>query len=219
MATTKLKTAVDMKLEIVVLGVSDVDRAKAFYENLGWRLDADFAHGDDWRVIQFTPPGSGCSVIFGKNVTAAAPGSAQGLYLIVSDIEAARDELLRRGVEVSEVFHDATGVYDGPDEPYLFGRRRVSGADPEHRSYRSYASFRDPDGNGWLFQEVTTRLPGRIDPATTTFASANDLASALQRAEAAHGLHEKRTGQRDANWPDWYAAYMVAEQTGGELPQ
>jgi catechol 2,3-dioxygenase-like lactoylglutathione lyase family enzyme len=219
MATTKLKTAVDMKLEIVVLGVSDVDRAKAFYENLGWRLDADFAHGDDWRVIQFTPPGSGCSVIFGKNVTAAAPGSAEGLYLIVSDIEAAHDELLRRGVEVSEVFHDATGVYDGPDEPYLFGRRRVSGADPEHRGYHSYASFRDPDGNGWLFQEVTTRLPGRIDPATTTFASANDLASALRRAEAAHGLHEKRTGQRDANWPDWYAAYMVAEQTGGELPQ
>jgi catechol 2,3-dioxygenase-like lactoylglutathione lyase family enzyme len=219
MATTKLKAAVDMKLEIVVLGVSDVDRAKAFYENLGWRLDADFAHGDDWRVLQFTPPGSGCSVIFGKNVTAAAPGSAQGLYLIVSDIEAARDELRRRGVEVSEVFHDATGVYDGPDEPYLFGRRRVSGADPEHRSYRSYASFRDPDGNGWLFQEVTTRLPGRIDPATTTFASANDLASALRRAEAAHGLHEKRTGQRDENWPDWYAAYMLAEQTGGELPQ
>jgi catechol 2,3-dioxygenase-like lactoylglutathione lyase family enzyme len=219
MATTKLKTAVDMKLEIVVLGVSDVDRAKAFYENLGWRLDADFAHGDDWRVIQFTPPGSGCSVIFGKNVTAAAPGSAQGLYLIVSDIEAGRDELLRRGVEVSEVFHDATGVYDGSDEPYLFGRRRVSGADPEHPSYRSYASFRDPDGNGWLFQEVTTRLPGRIDPATTTFASPNDLASALRRAEAAHGLHEKRTGQRDANWPDWYAAYMVAEQTGGEVPQ
>jgi len=219
MTTTKLKTAVDMKLEIVVLGVSDVDRAKAFYENLGWRLDADFAHGDDWRVLQFTPPGSGCSVIFGKNVTAAAPGSAQGLYLIVSDIEAARDELLHRGVEVSEVFHDATGVYDGRDEPYLFGRRRVSGVDPEHRSYRSYASFRDPDGNGWLFQEVTTRLPGRIDPATTTFASANDLASALRRAEAAHGLHEKRTGQRDENWPDWYAAYMVAEQTGGELPQ
>ena len=219
MTTTKTKTAVDMKLEIVVLGVSNVDRAKAFYENLGWRLDADFAHGDDWRVIQFTPPGSGCSVIFGKNVTAAAPGSVQGLYLIVSDIVAARDELLHRGVEVSEVFHDAGGAYDGPDEPYLFGRRRVSGVDPEHRSYRSYASFRDPDGNGWLFQEVTTRLPGRIDPATTTFASASDLASALRRAEAAHGLHEKRTGQRDANWPDWYAAYMVAEQTGGELPQ
>jgi catechol 2,3-dioxygenase-like lactoylglutathione lyase family enzyme len=219
MATTKLKTAVDMKFEIVVIGVSNVDRAKAFYDNLGWRLDADFTHGDDWRVIQFTPPGSGCSVIFGKNVTAAAPGSAEGLYLIVSDIEAARAELLRRGVEVSEVFHDANGVYDGPDEPYLFGRRRVSGADPEHRSYRSYASFRDPDGNRWLFQEVTTRLPGRIDSATTTFASANDLASALRRAEAAHGLHEKRTGQRDENWPDWYAAYMVAEQSGGELPQ
>jgi catechol 2,3-dioxygenase-like lactoylglutathione lyase family enzyme len=209
----------DMKLEVLVVPVSDVDRAKRFYETLGWRLDADFAQGNDWRVIQFTPPGSGCSVIFGKNVTAAAPGSAQGLYLIVSDIEAARDELLRRGVEVSEVFHGADGVYDGPDQPYLFGRRRVSGPDPEHRSYRSFASFSDPDGNGWLFQEVTTRLPGRIDPATTIFASANDLASALRRAEAAHGLHEKRTGQRDANWPDWYAAYMVAEQTGGELPQ
>jgi catechol 2,3-dioxygenase-like lactoylglutathione lyase family enzyme len=208
----------DTKLEVVVIPVSDVDRAKEFYTKLGWRLDADFAHGDNWRVIQFTPPGSGCSVIFGKNVTAAPPGSAQGLYLIVSDIEAARGELLRRGVEVSEVFH-ATDMYDGPDEPYLFGRRRVSGADPEHRSYRSYASFRDPDGNGWLFQEVTTRLPGRIDSATTSFASANDLATALRRAEAAHGLHEKRTGQPDANWPDWYAAYMVAEQTGGELPQ
>src|SRR5215470_10849699 len=152
---------VDMKLEVLVIPVSDVERAKDFCERLGWRLDADFAHGDDWRVIQFTPPGSGCSVIFGKNVTAAAPGSAQGLYLIVSDIAAARDELLRRGVEVSEVFHDAGGVSAGTDEPYLFGRIRVSGPDPEHQSYRSYASFRDPDGNGWLFQEVTTRLPGR----------------------------------------------------------
>jgi len=210
---------VDMKFEVVVIPVSDVDRTKEFYTKLGWRLDADFAAGDDWRVIQFTPPGSGCSIIFGKHVTAAAPGSAQGLYLIVSDIEAARDEFLRRGVEVSEVFHDATGVYDGPDEPYLFGRRRVSGPDAEHGSYRSFASFSDPDGNGWLFQEVTRRLPGRVDSATTTFASANDLASALRRAEAAHGLHEKRTGQRDENWPDWYAAYMAAEQTGGELPQ
>jgi len=210
----------DMKLEIVVIPVSDVDRAKEFYGRLGWRLDADFASGDDFRVMQFTPPGSGCSVIFGKNVTAAAPGSAQGLYLIVSDIEAARDELLRRGVEVSEVFHDATGVYDGPDKPYLFGRRRVSGADPEHRSYRSFASFSDPDGNGWLFQEITTRVPGRIDPAATTFASVNDLASAFRRAGAAHGEHEKRTGgQRDENWPDWYAKYMVAEQTGEEPPQ
>jgi catechol 2,3-dioxygenase-like lactoylglutathione lyase family enzyme len=210
---------VDMKFELVVIPVSDVDRAKDFYGRLGWRLDADFAHGDDWRGIQFTPPGSGCSVIFGKNVTAAAPGSAQGLYLIVSDIEAARDELLGRGVEVSEVFHDAGGVYAGTDEPYLFGRIRVSGPDPDHRSYRSFASFRDPDGNGWFLQEVTTRLPGRVDSATTTFASTNDLASALRRAEAAHGQHEKRTGQRDANWPDWYAAYMVAEQAGGELPQ
>jgi catechol 2,3-dioxygenase-like lactoylglutathione lyase family enzyme len=210
---------VDMKLEVVVIPISDVDRAKEFYKRLGWRLDADYAHGDDFRVIQFTPPGSGCSVIFGKNVTAAAPGSAQGLYLIVSDIEAARRELLGRGVEISEVFHDAAGVYAGKDEPYLFGRLRVSGPDPEHRSYRSFASFRDPDGNGWLFQELTTRLPGRIDPVTTTFASANDLASALRRAEAAHGQHEKRTGQRDANWPAWYAAYMVAEQHGEELPE
>jgi catechol 2,3-dioxygenase-like lactoylglutathione lyase family enzyme len=218
-AANHASARVDMKLEIVVIPVSDVDRAKEFYARLGWRLDADFAHGNDWRVIQFTPPGSGCSVIFGKNVTAAAPGSAKGLYLIVSDIEAARDELLHRGVEVSEVFHGGGTVYAGPDEPYLFGRLRVKGPDPEHRTYQSYVSFSDPDGNGWLLQEVTTRLPGRIDSTTTTFASANDLASALRRAEDAHGLHEKRTGQRDENWPDWYAAYMVAEQTGGELPQ
>jgi catechol 2,3-dioxygenase-like lactoylglutathione lyase family enzyme len=210
---------VDMKFEVVVIPVSDVDRAKEFYGRLGWRLDADFAAGDDFRVIQFTPPGSGCSVIFGKNVTAAAPGSAQGLYLIVSDIEAARKELLGRGVQVSEVFHGASGVYAGADEPYLFGRNRVSGPDPGHGSYCSFASFRDPDGNGWLFQELTTRLAGRIDSAATTFASASDLASAFRRAEAAHGEHEKRTGQRDANWPDWYAAYMVAEQAGTEPPQ
>jgi catechol 2,3-dioxygenase-like lactoylglutathione lyase family enzyme len=209
---------VDMKLEIVVIPVSDVDRAKDFYAKLGWRLDADFAVSDDYRVIQFTPPGSACSVIFGKNVTAAAPGSAQGLYIIVSDIEAARAELLGRGVNISEVFHGG-GVHNGPDEPYLFGRVRVSGPDPKHGSYHSFASFRDPDGNGWLLQEITSRLPGRIDPATTTYASANDLASALRRAEAAHGQHEKRTGQRDTNWPDWYAAYMVAEQAGTELPQ
>lgn len=208
---------VNMKFEIVVLPVSDADRAKEFYAKLGWRLDADYAHEHDFRVIQFTPPGSGCSIIFGKNVTAAAPGSARGLYLIVSDIEAARKGLLDRGVEVSEVFH-SDGVYAGTDEPYLFGRVRVSGPDAEHRSYRSFASFRDPDGNGWLFQELTTRLPGRIDPATTTFASASDLASAMRRAEAAHGQHEKRNGQRDANWSDWYAAYMVAEQAGTELP-
>lgn len=211
---------IDMKFEIVVIPVSDIDRAKAFYGGkLDWRLDADYDNGQDFRVIQFTPPGSGCSVIFGKNVTAAAPGSAQGLYLIVSDIEAARKELLGRGVKISEVFHDAAGVYAGTDEPYLFGQHRVSGRDPEHRSYRSFASFHDPDGNGWLLQEITTRLPGRIDSAATTFASANDLASAFRRAEAAHGQHEKRMGgQRDENWPDWYAAYMVAEQAGTELP-
>ena len=170
---------VDMKFEIVILPVSDVERAKEFYSRLGWRLDADFDNGKDFRVVQFTPPGSGCSVIFGKNVTAAAPGSAQGLYLIVADIEAAHNNLLRRGVKVGEVFHGGDNVYAGPDEPYLFGRIRVKGADPEHRSYRSFASFSDPDGNGWLFQEITSRLPGRIDSTATTFASANDLASAF----------------------------------------
>jgi catechol 2,3-dioxygenase-like lactoylglutathione lyase family enzyme len=208
---------VDMKLEIVVIPVSDVDRAKRFYGGLGWRLDADFAAGDDYRVIQFTPPGSGCSVIFGKNVTAAAPGSARGLYLIVSDIEAARKDLLGRGVEVSKAFHDAGGVYAGPDEPYLFGRLRVSGLDPEHRSYRSFASFSDPDGNGWLLQEITARLPGRVDE-DTTFTSSTELASALRRAAAAHGEHEKRIGKQDADWPDWYAEYIVREQAGTELP-
>src|SRR5271163_3805982 len=209
----------DMKFEIAVIPVSDVDRAKEFYARLGWRLDADYENGSDFRVTQFTRPGSGCSVIFGKNVTGAAPGSSQGLYLIVADIEAARDNLLRRDVKISEVFHGASDVYAGPDEPYLFGRIRVSGPDPEHRSYRSFASFHDPDGNGWLFQEITTRLPGRIDSAATSFATANDLAAAFRRAEAAHGEHEKRTGQHDANWPDWYAAYMVAEQSGKDLPQ
>jgi len=208
----------EMKFEVVVLPVADVDRAKQFYGRLGWRPDADFAAGDDFRVVQFTPPGSGCSVIFGKNVTAAAPGSAQGLYLIVSDIDAARSELLGRGVEISEVFHDAGGVHAGTDEPYLFGRLRVSGPDPEHRSYQSFASFKDPEGNGWLLQQITTRLPGRIGAAPTTFASANDLASALRRAEAAHGEHEERIGQADPNWPDWYAEYMVRQQAGTELP-
>jgi catechol 2,3-dioxygenase-like lactoylglutathione lyase family enzyme len=211
-------TSIDMKFEIVVIPVSDVDRAKKFYASLGWRPDAEFDDGKGFRVLQFTPPGSGCSVIFGKNVTAAAPGSAQGLYLLVSDLEAARKELIGRGVEVSETFHNA-GVYAGPDEPYLFGRVRVSGPDPEHGSYRSFASFRDPDGNGWLLQEVTKRLEGRIDPATTTFASVSDLASTLRRAEHAHGAHEAKLGKRDENWPDWYAAYMVAEQSGAKLPE
>ena len=209
---------VDLKFEIVVIPVSDVDRAKEFYSKLGWRLDADFDSGQDFRVIQFTPPGSGCSIIFGKNVTAAAPGSAKGLYLIVPDIEAARKEILSYGIAISDVFH-GDGVYAGGDEPYLFGRHRVSGPDAGHGSYRSFASFSDPDGNGWLLQEVTTRLPGRIDSTTTNFASASDLASALRRAEAAHGQHEKRTGLRDETWPEWYAEYMVREQNGKELPQ
>jgi catechol 2,3-dioxygenase-like lactoylglutathione lyase family enzyme len=208
---------VDMKFEIVVVPVSDVDRAKEFYASLGWRLDADFA-GNDYRVIQFTPPGSACSVIFGKNVTAASPGSAQGLYPIVSDIEAAREELIGRGVKVSEVFHPAGDVYTGPDEPYLFGRVRVGGLDPERRTYRSFASFSDPDGNGWLFQEITARLPGRVDADKTTFTSSTELATALRRAAAAHGEHEERTGQHDENWPDWYAEYIVQEQAGKELP-
>jgi catechol 2,3-dioxygenase-like lactoylglutathione lyase family enzyme len=208
---------VDMKFEIVVVPVSDVDRAKDFYQKLGWRLDADFAAGDDWRVIQFTPPGSGCSIIFGKNVTAAAPGSAQGLYLIVSNIQAARDDLLTRGVNVSEAFHDAGNEHAGKDEPYLFGRLRVSGPNPERSSYRSFASFSDPDGNGWLLQEITTRLPGRV-AGETTYASVDDLAQAMRRAEAAHGQHEKLLGKRDENWPAWYAEYMIAEQAGKELP-
>ena len=209
---------VDLKLEIVVIPVSDVDRAKRFYGGLGWRLDADYASGDDYRVIQFTPPGSGCSVIFGKNVTAAAPGSAQGLYLIVSDIEAARKELLGHGVEISDIFHDARGVYLGKQEPYLFGRVRVSGPDPERQSYRSFAAFSDPDGNGWLLQEVTRRLPGRVDADDATL-SETELAAALRRASIAHGQHEERTGgKRDENWPDWYAKYIVSEQTGKPLP-
>jgi catechol 2,3-dioxygenase-like lactoylglutathione lyase family enzyme len=209
-----------MKLEIVVIPVSDVDRAKRFYGNLGWRLDADYASDDGYfRVLQFTPPGSGCSVIFGKNVTAAAPGSARGLYLIVSDVEAARNDLVGRGVAVSEVFHDAAGVYAGDDEPFLFGRTRVSGPDPARNSYRSFASFDDPDGNGWLFQEISRRLPGRIDTGIATYTSPADLAAALRRAETAHGEHEKRSGgKRDENWPDWYAEYMLSEQTGKDPP-
>lgn len=218
-AETLQARGVDMKFEIVVIPVSDVERAKRFYVSLGWRLDADFASDDGYfRVLQFTPPGSGCSVIFGKNVTAAAPGSAQGLYLIVSDVEAARKELAGRGVQVSEVFHGA-GTYAGSDEPYLFGRVRVSGPDPERNSYRSFASFHDPDGNGWLFQEITQRLPGRIDTGVATYTSSTDLAAALRRAGAAHGEHEKRNGgKHDENWPDWYAQYMMSEQTGKDPP-
>jgi catechol 2,3-dioxygenase-like lactoylglutathione lyase family enzyme len=207
----------DMKFEIAVIPVSDVDRAKAFYARLGWRLDADFAAGNEWRVIQFTPPGSSCSVIFGKNVTAAKPGSAQGLYLIVASIAAARQALIDRGVDVCDVFHAEAGKVTGADQPFLSGSRRVAGPDPEHRSYRSFASFSDPDGNGWLFQEITARLPGRV-AGNTSFGSSADVAAALKRAAAAHGEHEQRTGQHDADWFDWYAEYMASEQAGRPLP-
>jgi len=197
---------IEMKLEVVVIAVTDVERAKRFYSKLGWRLDADFVVGNDFRVVQFTPPGSPCSIHFGTGVTSAEPGSARGLYLIVSDIEAAHAELADRGVDVSEVFHRA-----GPGNPPL------RGPDPERHSYASFASFNDPDGNSWLLQEITERLPGRVD-ADTTFTSSNDLATALRRAAAAHGEHEKRIGQPDANWPDWYAEYIVREQAGKPLP-
>ena len=200
---------VDMKLEVITIPVSDLDRAKKFYVGLGWRLDADLSDGGA-RVLQFTPPGSQSSIHFGTNLTSAAPGSVQRVYLVVSDIQAAREDLVRRGVDVSEVFHYAAG-------PAPFGGR-VSGVAPDHLSYGSYAKFSDPDGNGWLLQEVTTRFPDRVAGDTTTYASVHDLAQALRRAEAAHGRHEARTGQRDANWPDWYAAYLVAEQAATELP-
>jgi catechol 2,3-dioxygenase-like lactoylglutathione lyase family enzyme len=209
-------TNVELKLEAVVIPVSDVDRAKEFYGRLGWRLDADFAFDNGFRVVQFTPPGSGASVQFGSSITWAAPGSAQGLYLIVSDIEAARNELVARGAEVSEVFHAGTpGAQFHRDD----ASGRVRGPAPDEGSYRTFATFSDPDGNGWLLQEITTRLPGRIDAPGTAFASTEDLASALRRAAGAHGEHEKRTGgEYDVNWPDWYAAYMVAERAGTELP-
>ncbi len=205
----------DEKLEVVVIPVSDADRAKEFYGSLGWRLDADRAAGDNFRIVQLTPPGSGCSIQFGTGITSAAPGSAQDLYLVVSDIGAARAELVARGVEASEVFHEgAPGArfhHDGANG-------RVSGPAPDDASYGSFVSFSDPDGNSWLLQEVTTRLPGRVDPAVTSFGSASDLASAMRRASTAHGEHEKRIGEADADWPDWYARYMVAEQARTELP-
>jgi catechol 2,3-dioxygenase-like lactoylglutathione lyase family enzyme len=221
MSTTEARTDgattgnVDLRLEAVVIPVSDVDRAKAFYSSLGWRPDADFAFDNGFRIVQFTPPGSGCSIQFGTNITSAAPGSAHGLYLVVSDIEAARSELTGRGVEVSEVFH--------PGEPGAQFRRdrtsgRVGGPAADHASYGSFATFADPDGNGWLLQEITTRLPGRIETAETSYSSVNDLEQALVRAATAHGEHEKRIGQADENWPVWYARYMVAERSGEELP-
>ncbi len=213
MSTTEVRNAdapratsartVDMKLEVVVIPVSDVERAAKFYASLGWRQDVTPPGSG---VFQFTPPGSGCSVQWGAGRTTAAPGSAQGLWLIVSDLQAALDKLAAAGVEVDEVFH-------------IGAKGKESGLDPQRGTYRSFASFRDPDGNHWLFQEITNRLPGRLDPGATTFANAPDLASAMRRAEAAHGEHERRTGQRDANWSDWYAEYMVAEQSGAKRPE
>ena len=194
--------AVDMKLEVIVIPVTDVDRAEAFYRKLGWRQDVTPPGSG---VYQFTPHGSPCSVQFGKNLTSAAPGSVQRTYLIVSDIEKARNALIEAGIEVGEIFHF------GPNGP-------ASGPDPEHNTYRSFATFSDPDGNTWLLQEITTRLPGRIDTGVTSFGSASDLQSALLRAATAHGVHEERIGQRDENWPKWYAEYMAAEQAGTDLP-
>jgi catechol 2,3-dioxygenase-like lactoylglutathione lyase family enzyme len=205
----------DLKLEVVVIPVADTDRAKEFYQRLGWRLDADFPFDNGFRVVQFTPPGSGTSVQFGTKMTSAAPGSAQSLYLVVSDIVAARAQLAARGAEVSEVFHPgAPGAQFAPDASGHVRGRAADGA-----SYGSFATFADPDGNRWLLQEVTTRLPGRVDAVTTAYASVADLAAAMRRASVAHGEHEKRIGQADANWPDWYASYMAAEQAGTELPQ
>jgi catechol 2,3-dioxygenase-like lactoylglutathione lyase family enzyme len=206
---------VDLKLEVVVIPVADADRSKEFYTRLGWRLDADFAFDNGFRVVQFTPPGSGCSVQFGTKITSATPGSAQGLYLIVSDIEAARGQLAERGAKVSDVFHPGNpGAQFEPGG----GSGRVSGPAPDRQSYSSFATFGDPDGNTWLLQEITTRLPGRVDAAVTSFASVADLSAAMRQASVAHGEHEKRIGQADENWPDWYAAYMVAVQAGTELP-
>jgi len=206
----------DLKFEAVVIPVADADRSKEFYTGLGWRLDADFAFDNGFRVVQFTPPGSPASVQFGTHITSAEPGTAQGLYLVVTDVDAARSELLAHGAKVSEVFHPAA-----PGAQFEAGDTsgRVSGPADERSSYGSFATFSDPDGNTWLLQEVTTRLPGRIDTGQTSYASVQDVEQALIRAAAAHGEHEKRTGAADANWPAWYARYMVAEQSGDTLPE
>lgn len=194
---------VEMKLEVVVVPVADVDRSEQFYRQLGWRQDVTPPGSG---VYQFTPRGSACSVQFGANLTTAAPGSAQRTYLVVSDIAATREALVAAGVEVSDIFHlGLNGPEDGPD--------------PDHGTYRTRALFSDPDGNSWLLQEITTRLPGRIDTGVTSFGSTGELASAMQRAAVAHGEHEKRIGGADPNWPVWYAAYIAAEQSGEELPQ
>ena len=205
---------VDTKLEVVVIPVSDVERAKQFYARLGWRLDADFAFDNGFRIVQYTPPGSPCSVQFGTNMTQAAPGTAQNMYLVVADIEAARADLAAHGADVGEVFHPAAPGAQFSADP----GGHLAGAADERATYGSFATFSDPDGNVWLLQEVTARLPGRIDADATSFATVADLAGAMRRAEAAHGAHEERTGVRDENWPEWYAAYMAAEQAGAELP-
>jgi predicted enzyme related to lactoylglutathione lyase len=207
----------DLKLEAIVIPVADVDRAKEFYEKLEWRLDADFAFDNGFRVVQFTPPGSPASVQFGANITSAEPGSGQGLYLVVTDIEAARNELAEHGVEVSEAFHPKA-----PGAQFQRGDTsdRIAGPADDRSSYGSFATFNDPDGNTWLLQEITTRLPGRVDATETSYSSVDDLRDALTRAAAAHGEHEKRNGgEYDEQWPQWYAEYMVAERTGQELPQ
>jgi predicted enzyme related to lactoylglutathione lyase len=212
-ASTSAAT-VDMKLEVVVIPVSDVDRAKEFYSQLGWRLDADRSAGNSFRLVQFTPPGSGSSVQFGVNLTSAAPGSAQAMLLAVSDIEVARKELIARGIDASEVFHCDTGTACR----FLGVGARISGPHTERLSYSSFVSFTDPDGNSWLLQEVTQRLPGRV-AGDTSYASSHDLAQALIRAAKAHGQHEARIGKTDPDWPNWYAEYMLREQSGEELPQ
>ena len=205
---------IDMKLEVIVLPVSDVDRSATFYRELGWRVDADIATDNGGRILQFTPPGSPCSILIGTGLTPSAPGTAQFVHLIVSNIEAARAELIGRGVDASEIFHDAAGGYNRFDPAV-----RASGPDPERRSYASFVTFSDPDGNGWILQEITNRFPGRLDPDVTSFASVRDVADALRRASVAHGEHEKRIGAADPNWADWYAAYIVAEQAGDPLPK
>jgi catechol 2,3-dioxygenase-like lactoylglutathione lyase family enzyme len=196
---------VDLKLEVVVIPVSDVDRAKRFYQGLGWRLDADFAFDNGFRVVQFTPPASACSVQFGTHMTSAAPGSAQGLYLVVSEIEAAREELIARGAEISEVFHPGT---PGAQFQREGTSGRVRGPAANHASYSSFATFGDPDGNSWLLQEIKTRLPGRglgnLDVATLT--------AFLREAEARHGEYEPTAPKH--HWSEWYAAYIVARQQG-----
>jgi catechol 2,3-dioxygenase-like lactoylglutathione lyase family enzyme len=204
----------DMKLEVVVIPVSDVERAKEFYSRLGWRLDADRSVGSSFRLVQFTPPGSGSSIQFGISLTSAAPGSAHAMLLAVSDIEVARNELIARGVDASEVFHcDAGTACRFPGVGI-----RINGPHPERLSYSSFVSFFDPDGNSWLLQEVSQRLSGRVT-GNTAYTSAHDLAQAMIRAAKAHGQHEARTGKVDPNWLDWFAEYMVREQSGEELPR